>query len=95
MKKVIDPKVFALVCGALASSDAKSAIKILDEKTVVKATWHNKPRGNNRQEHMVVTFGAPDYEVALFIKKCKKAGEPLPVKKIQFRAFPVKRNVAG
>jgi hypothetical protein len=92
MKKVIDPKVFAVVCGALADSDAKTAIKILDEKTIVKATWHNKPSGRNSREEMVVTFGRPDYRTLAFIKKCKKAGEPFPVKKIQFRAWPVKKK---
>lgn len=91
MKKTIDPKHFAAVCGALAGSGFKTAIKIIDEKTVVKATFHNKPNNKNRQECMVVTMGAPDYNMTKFIKKCKKAGEPLPVKKIQFKAWPVKK----
>jgi hypothetical protein len=92
MKKVIHPSIFADVCGALIASDAKTAIKILDEKTIVKATWHNKPSGRNSHEEMVVTFGRPDYRTVEFIKKCKKAGEPLPVKKIQFRAYPKKKK---
>ena len=91
MKKEIDPKHFAAVCSALRQSDAKTAIKIIDEKTVVKASWRHKPGLNNRHEEMVVSFGCPDYEVARFIKKCKKAGEPLPVKKIQFKLWPVKK----
>ncbi len=92
MKKVIDPKHFMAVCKALVESGAKSAIKIVDEKTSVKATWRNKPSGKNHREEIVLTFGNPDYEVAQFIKKCKKAGEPLPVKKIQFRAYPIPRK---
>lgn len=91
MKKQIDPKVFAVVCGALAASDAKTAIKIIDEKTVVKATWRFKPSGRNNREEMVVTFGAPDYRTLAFIKECKRDGVPFPVKKIQFRAWPVKK----
>jgi hypothetical protein len=94
MLKVIDPKHFAAVCGALAGSDAKTAIKFLDEKTVVRATWRFKPKSRNRREEMVVTFGAPNYLEAHFIKKCKKASEPFPVKKIQFRAYPVKKKVS-
>jgi len=43
---------------------------------------------------MVVTYGAPNYIEAKFVKVCKKAGEPFPVKKIQFRPFPKKRPVA-
>jgi hypothetical protein len=93
MKKTIEPKHFSAVCGALLASDAKSAIKIIDEKTVVKATFHNKPTKRNRREEMIVTCGEPDYRVREFIKKAKKAGEPFPVKKIQFRAWPVKKAV--
>lgn len=92
MKKQVDPKFFAAVCGALAGSVFKTAIKIVDEKTVVKATWRHKPSGRNSREEMVVTFGSPDYRSVQFIKKCKKAGEPLPVKKIQFRPWPVKKE---
>ena len=88
MKKQIDPKYFATVCGALAVSDCKTAIKIIDEKTIVKATYRHKPNNRNSREEMVVTMGAPDYLTAKFIKRCKKAGEPFPVKKIQFRAWP-------
>lgn len=91
MKKQIEPKTFALVCGALVVSEAKSAIKIIDEKTIVKATWRFRPRNNHRREEMVVTMGSPDYRTLEFIKKCKKAGEPLPVKKIQIRPWPVKK----
>jgi hypothetical protein len=91
MKKIVDPKHFATVCGALTVSGSKTAIKIMDEKTIVKATWRNKPSGRNSREEMVVTYGAPDYRTLVFIKKCKKAGEPFPIKKVQFRAWPVKK----
>lgn len=92
MKKVVDPKWFSHVCATLIASDAKSAIKYIDEKTVVKATWHNKPSGRNRSETMVVSFGDPGYREAKFIATCKKAGEPFPVKKIQLRPYPIKRK---
>ena len=91
MKKIIDPKVIAAVCGALVASDAKTATKYLDEKTVVHATWRRKPSGRNSREEIIVTFGAPNYADRVFIKKCKKAGESFPVKKIQFRAYPKKK----
>lgn len=93
MKKVIDPKHFSAVCGALIGSDAKTATKYLDEKTTVRACWRHKPNGRNSHEEMVVTFGTPNYLDRVFIKKCKKAGEPFPVKKIQFRAWPKKKAV--
>ena len=91
MKVSIDPRIFAMVCGALIASEAKMAVKIIDDKTVVKATWHNKPSGKNSREEMVITFGRPNYQDSDFIKRCKKAGEPFPIKKIQFRPWPKKR----
>lgn len=91
MKKVIDPKVFAEVVGALVGSDAKTATKYIDAKTVVHATWHFKPSGRNSRETVILTFGSPNYLDRIFIKKCKKAGEPFPVKKVQLRAYPKKR----
>lgn len=88
MKKQIDSRWFCAVCAALANSDAKTATKIVNEKTTVKATWRRKPSNRNSREEIVITFGAPNYADRIFIKKCKKAGEPFPVKKIQFRTYP-------
>lgn len=93
MKKTIETKWFGIVCAALqeAGRDFRTAFKVIDEKTVVKASWRFKPNGRNSREEMVVTFGAPNYEAREFIKKCKKAGEPFPVKKVQLRAYPKKK----
>lgn len=91
MKKVIDPKYFSAVCGLLAVSDCKSVIKVIDEKTIVKATWRFKPSSQNRREEMVVTMGEPDYRTRAFIKACKKANEPFPVKKPIIRHYPRKK----
>lgn len=93
MKKVIDPKTFTQVCNALLGSTAKTATKYLDEKTVVHATWHLKPGCRHTRETILLTFGAPNYLDRIFIAKCKKAGESFPVKKIQLRAYPVKKGV--
>ena len=92
MKKQIEPLHFATVCSALIGSGCRSAVKYLDEKTVVRATWRRKPSGSHTREEAVVTFGAPNYLERLFIKKAKKAGEPFPIKKIQLRAYPVKKG---
>ena len=92
MKTQIDPKVFATVLGALVASDAKTAVKYLSPKLVVKATWHNKPSNRNRLEHAHVTFGAPGYRQQKFIDACVKAGEPFPLKKVQLTAWPIKRK---
>ena len=93
MKTEIDTKWIATVAAILiATKDAKSAIKYLSDKLVVKAAWHNKPKANNRGETMVVTFGKPNYREMAFIKNLKKAGEPFPVKKIQLKFYPIKKQ---
>lgn len=92
MKTQIDPKVFAVVVGALVASDAKTAIKYLSPKLIAKATWRHKPKASNTHEECVVTFGAPGYLQAQFIKSAIKAGEPFPIKKVQLTAWPIKRK---
>lgn len=91
MINAILSRVFATVCGALIASDAKTAVKYIDEKTIVRATWRLKRKAQNRRNEIAITYGAPNYAEREFIKKCKKAGEPLPVKKIQFRFYPKKK----
>ncbi|HEY4714595.1 MAG TPA: hypothetical protein VIH30_10205 [Aquirhabdus sp.] len=93
MKTEIDTKWIATVSATLiATKDAKSAIKYLSDKLVVKATWHNKPKANNRGETMVVTFGKPNYLERKFIADCKKAKVAFPVSKIQLKFYPVKKG---
>jgi hypothetical protein len=92
MKKEIDAREIASVSAALMSiKDCRSAVKYIDDKTIVRATWHNKPKANNRIEVMVVTIGAPNYKEREFIKKCKKSGESFPIKKIQLKHYPIKK----
>ena len=94
MKTTIDPKLFAVVCGALQASDAKTATKYLSPKQVVRATWQFKPHSRNTREEMRVTYGAPNYIEVKFIKALVKAEEPFPVKKVQFKAWPKPRKEA-
>lgn len=92
MKKEIPPKWFSVVCGALIESGAKTAIKFLNPETVVRATWHNKPRARSTHEEMVVTIGRPNYRERVFVKCCLKAGDPFPVRKVQLINYPVKKK---
>ena len=94
MKTTIDPKLFAVVCGALQAGDAKTATKYLSPKCVVRATWQFKPSNRNTREEMRVTYGAPNYLEAKVIKALVKAEEPFPVKKVQFKAWPKPRKGA-
>jgi len=89
---IFDPKELveiAKVSGELVNfirfAGGRSATKYLSPVLVVKATRHGKPCKNERSTSMVVTVGKPNYAEREFIKKCKKAGEPFPVKKIQLK----------
>ena len=77
-----------LVGHALTTEDeygnpVKRATKYLTPKMVVRAVYVGKP-GKVRARHQVnVSIGSPNYRERQFIKECKKAGEPFPVKAIQ------------
>lgn len=57
---------------------------------VVKLTHRGKPDRGNKTQHFVLTFGRPNYAERKFIKACQKAGEPFPVKRMQFKYYPKK-----
>lgn len=40
----------------------------------------------------VLKIGKPNYLERDFVKMCKKAGEPLPVKKVQIKHYPKKKK---
>lgn len=66
----------------------KKATQYVSEDLVVKIT--NKAKRNDRREKRVytaLTVGRPNYAERQFIKACKKAGEKLPVRKVQLRHF--------
>ena len=74
---------------ALVSSGARRATKYLSEREVVKMTRRvyklRKGRPLKSPLEVVLTRGRPNYAEREFIRKCKKAGEPFPVRKIQLR----------
>lgn len=77
---------------ALVDNKAARATFYASDKLVINLTrrlFHKKlPNINSNLEAMLV-IGRPNYEQREFIKQCKKAGEPFPVKKIQLK-FPPK-----
>lgn len=66
---------------------ARSAVKYISEKEVVRATRRLKPDKRNTREEVVLTIGKPNYAERAFVKLCKKAGEPFPVKKVQLKFY--------
>lgn len=69
----------------------KGATAYLADNWTVKATRQFKPDRRNSRETILVTVGRPNYAERKFIKLCRKAGEPFPVRKIQLRAY-LKKN---
>lgn len=93
MKTEIESKWFSRVCSdLLATANAKKATVYVNEKVVIKATFRHKPGSRSTREEMVVTAGAPNYLEIRFIQSCKKAGEPFPVKRTQFKFYPAKKK---
>lgn len=92
MKKEIDAREIGNVTAALLVSKCKSAIKYIDEKTIVRATWRNKPSNKNNREEIVITVGNPNYLERAFIKKLKIVGEKFPIRKIQLKFYPEKKK---
>lgn len=74
-------------------SDAVRATKYIAPNHIVRATRKSyKYRGGPKDNfEIMLTIGKPNYAEREFVKKCKKAGEPFPVKKVQLR-FPMKKK---
>jgi len=77
----------------LGDTKLRTATVFVAPTLVVKATRQHKFDGRDRQETYIVTYGRPNYAERHFVSLCKKAGEPLPVKKVQLRLYPTKRGV--
>lgn len=65
----------------------KTVTKYIDPKMVIRVSRRFKPQRRSSRYEFVVTIGAPNYLAVKFIKLCKKAGEPFPVKKIQISYY--------
>lgn len=84
---MITRKAFAQIAEVLLTG-GKKATKYFSEREVLKGTRVTYKRGGNRKRsrtELLFTIGAPNYAERQFIKKCKKAGEPFPVKKLQIK----------
>lgn len=87
MEKQIQNAVVNVV-SAVSQPKVYFAAKYLSEKLVVRAT---RPRTNGKVSargtniHASLVIGRPNFKQREFIKRCKKAGEPFPVKKVQIK----------
>jgi hypothetical protein len=69
----------------------KSATYYVTPKLVTRVTRRFKYRKNSRRNEFVVTIGQPNYLEAKFTKTAVAAGEPFPIKKLQFKEYPQKK----
>ena len=84
----IPMSAFSSVVEVLLRSESRSVTKFLAADCVVRATHTHRPDKRSRSTSLVVTFGKPNYREREFVKACRVAGEPFPVRKIQMRAWP-------
>lgn len=85
--KIPRTAVSAVVMAVLEMKDLKRATKYLDDRTTVKCTRQRKFDGRDGAQTVLVTMGKPNYAERAFIKACKNAGEPFPVKKLELKWF--------
>lgn len=76
----------------LLRSNARSATVYLSEDERVTATHVHRPDRRARATTISVTFGKLNYAGREFVKACKRAKEPLPVRRVQFKLWPKKRR---
>lgn len=74
---------------AVASGVVIRATKFVSPTEVIRATRirFNKKILNDRNIAIRLTIGRPNYLDREFIKLCKKANEPFPIKKIQYKLY--------
>lgn len=93
MVHTVSRKIFGELAECILEGGAFKAVKYLSEKLTVKATRKlyryngRKVDKRARATELLFTIGRPNYEEREFIKKCKKVGEPFPVRQIQLK-FP-------
>jgi hypothetical protein len=92
MKNVF--RVYQSCLKALLNNDAHHATKFCSPTRTIRATrrlYGNKINKSGPIE-VQIRDGKPNFEEREFIKACKKAGEPFPVRKIQLRYPPNSRK---
>lgn len=77
--------------GALRGTKYVSSNEII---RVVRTSYRYRDRKFRKGENieLTITHGKPNYLEREFIKLCKKAGEPFPVKNVQLKFAPQKKK---
>ena len=83
------------VIDQIINNKAIKATEYRSPKFIVRAVrklYHKKIRENHNVE-IILSIGSPNYSEREFIKKCKEAGEPFPIKNIQLKFYNPKPRV--
>ena len=80
------------VLDAVIFHEARKAVKYLSPSLVVTAAGRHRPDRRARTTEVFVTIGAPNFAARRFIKAAQKAGEPFPIKKVQLRFWPTRKQ---
>jgi len=71
--------------------ELRGVTRHIDAKTVARLTRQYPYSTRATRETFLLTIGQPNYREREFIKRRKKAGEPIPVKATQYRFWPKKK----
>ncbi len=83
--KITRSAVTKVVMAMLECRDLRKATLYLDPETSVRCARRFKLHKLSRRDELLLTLGRPNYNERAFIRACKKAGEPFPVKKLQLK----------
>lgn len=85
--------MYDTLIGTLVAAKAIKATKYISDREIIRATRTKYgTRFSPGNLEVTITRGKPNYIEREFIKACKKAGEPFPVKKVQLKFFPQKKK---
>lgn len=70
----------------------RKATVFLNDRMVVKATRQRKMDRRDQSATFLLTLGRPNFVERRFIRLCKQAGEPFPVKKVRIQYWPKKKR---
>jgi len=80
------------VVEACMETEARKATIYVSPVLVVKATRRHRAKKNEVHVEILLTIGRPNFDECKFIKDCIKAKEPFPIKKMQLKYWPNKKE---
>lgn len=81
----LDTAIGKTVAAVLTNAQLKKATCVLTPTLVVTATYRGKRDRRNTRSEIALTVGAPNFAARELIKLAKRAGEPFPIRKLQFQ----------